>query len=204
MKKLDWKSVYKKYSNPSEWEVGIKDWEQRSSILLNWIAQEKTNKNVKILDCGCGIGIVGIILKVGGYENVIGIDLNKKNLDVASKFYKVYEMDCEGINFNDKFDVVLALNIIEHLNNPKKFLHNVKKILKNNGCFILSLPNEIWFGKIFGFTSKDPTHKHSWNYFQFKNFLEDNGFEIIDMKPVGRFPLLFFSHTIMILCRMKL
>jgi 2-polyprenyl-3-methyl-5-hydroxy-6-metoxy-1,4-benzoquinol methylase len=201
---MNWKDIYRKYSNFSgkELVVGIKDWEQRLKILFNWI--KKLPRDSQILDCRCGIGIAGIALQEKGFKNIIGIDIDKKNVSIAKRFYRVYRTDLEKIEFKSKmFDVILALNVIEHLNQPEKFISNIKKILKNNDYLILSLPNEIWFRKILGLVPKDPTHKQSWSCFSFRKFLIINGFEVFDIKPVGRIPFYFASQTFMILARLR-
>ncbi len=182
----------------------IRDWKQRSDILLDWIAKNNIPKNAKILDCGCGIGILGLILRENGYENTVGIDIDADNVKIARQNYKkVYQMDCDRISIKSKFDVAVALNLIEHLNNPKLFLENVKSILNPSGIIILSLPNEIWFRKLFNKIPQDPTHKQSWSIFSFKKFLNKNGFQVFDMKPVGRVPVLLGCQTFMILARVK-
>jgi 2-polyprenyl-3-methyl-5-hydroxy-6-metoxy-1,4-benzoquinol methylase len=201
---MNWKGIYQKYSSLSGKEliVGIKDWEQRLKILFSWI--KHMPRNSKILDCGCGIGIAGVALQENGFKNIIGIDIDEKNVNIAKKFYKVYRMDLEKIEFKSKiFDVILALNVIEHLNHPGKFVNSIKKILKSSGYLIFSLPNEIWFRKVLGLVPKDPTHKQSWSCFSFKKFLINNGFEILDIKAIGRIPFYFTSQTFMILARLR-
>lgn len=51
-----WKYVFKKYSSADRKKLisGIRDWKWRAGIVLKWL--EGTRKNIKILDCGCGIG----------------------------------------------------------------------------------------------------------------------------------------------------
>jgi 2-polyprenyl-3-methyl-5-hydroxy-6-metoxy-1,4-benzoquinol methylase len=200
---MEWKKFYKKHCGVSGRELitGIRDWEQRSKIFLNWI--KNSPKNIKILDCGCGIGIAGLILKENGFRNVIGVDINRKNVETASRLFRAYQMDCNKLELKEKFDVIIVLNLIEHLNFPQKFLKKVKRILRPNGMLILSLPNEMWFRKLLGIVPKDPTHKQSWSYLSFKKFLVLNGFKILDIKPIGRTPFLLTCQTFMVLAKKR-
>jgi 2-polyprenyl-3-methyl-5-hydroxy-6-metoxy-1,4-benzoquinol methylase len=203
---MNWQEHLKKFQNKSgrEIKIGIRDWEHRSNVFLKWIKKDKLNKRSRILDCGCGIGVAGFILKENEFRNVIGIDIDPRRLSIAKKNYKgVYRMNCENVKFNKRFDIILALNVIEHLNNPEKFLKRVKELLATSGRLILSLPNEIFIRRILRLIPKDPTHKQHWSYLQFKRFLKKCGFEILDMKPIGHVPFLFGCQTFMVLAKMK-
>lgn len=202
---MNWKMMYiKTYPRISKKkkEIGLKDWKQRSSIFLNWLEKYNPKKDLKILDCGCGRGIASQILKESGYINVIGIDIDKNALKYARGICSVREMDCQNFIFPPKtFDVVLALNIIEHLQNPRKFLIGVRKILKDDGILILSLPNTNFLRIFLGRTIAIPEHIHYWSYKAFKEFLENRHFKVLEMKPVGRFPFLLLCNTFMTLAK---
>lgn len=63
--------------------IGHKDWINRFSIIFNWLNKYNFINNSKILDCGCGIGTSGLILKERNFTNVIGIDLDTHYLKHA-------------------------------------------------------------------------------------------------------------------------
>ena len=75
-----------------------------------------TNKNIKILDAGCGTGRVGIELKKFGYTNIDGLDLSKKLLDLVPKGYykKLEQIDLNKfIASNDNsYDAILCVYCI--------------------------------------------------------------------------------------------
>lgn len=196
-----WEEIYKKHSTENI-RIGIADWRQRSTILMKWLRQQKIGKDAKILDCGCGIGIAGIILKENGYNDITGIDINKKNVEISSRFFRTFVGDCSKLKIKEKYNVILALNLIEHIKNPERFLENIKSAIKPDGLLILSLPNEVWFRKLVGAIPHDKTHVQSWSYYSFKKFLKRNGLTIIDMKPVGRIPFLFMCNTMMVLVKL--
>lgn len=104
--------------------------------------------NLKILDVGCGGGIVSIPLS-RLCANVTGIDLGKENIDVATQKAKSEGLDAEFLNIKisdlvnseKKYDVVLCLEVLEHVENPELFLGDLAKLVKDNGILIVSTIN---------------------------------------------------------------
>ena len=93
-------------------------------------------KNVKILDIGCGGGLLSEPMQRLGAE-VVGIDASDKNINVAKLHAKKNGLDIKYIcaspeNFkNDtKFDVVLNMEIVEHVEDVDFFLMTCSKLLK--------------------------------------------------------------------------
>ena len=79
-------------------------------------------------------------------KEVWGLDVDKKRLDKLKKQgYNVVYDDAQKLEnvkkLGIKFDVVVAGEIIEHLENPGLFLDNVKKVLKDDGILIITTPN---------------------------------------------------------------
>jgi len=198
---MNWQEYYKIVSNKPEKciKIGIRDWEQRSSIILKWI-KNSFDKKSRILDCGCGIGIFGQIMKENGYRNIIGIDFNEKSLRCAKNFYSVNKMDCQNLALVDNFyDVIVALNVIEHLEDPKQFLTEIKRITKPNSLYVFSTPNVNFIRKLIR-PIKCKDHKHFWNIKQFIGMLDKNKFKVLNVKGVGRFKNLLLCQTFMVLC----
>jgi SAM-dependent methyltransferase len=97
---------------------------------------QRTSKQSKILDAGCGEGVLVEKYQKEGY-NIIGLDLN-----YSSEY--VLRGDISKMPFkNGEFDVVLCLDIIEHLNfkEQEKALNEVNRVLNNDGSVILAIPN---------------------------------------------------------------
>ena len=115
---------------------------QRYRFAAKW-ANKRT-----VLDLGCGEGYGTKILKRAGASKIIGVDINKEVIKQAKKNYSsksvfFQEGDAQGLEFKDKsFDLVISLELIEHLQNYKKYLKEVKRVLKTKGVFILSTPNK--------------------------------------------------------------
>jgi len=114
----------------------------RLRILKGWIGEVKGKT---ILDVGCGGGIVCEPLARMGAK-VTGIDAGQENIDAAkahavqsglSITYKATTAE----DYKGQFDVVLALEIIEHVEDPALFVQSLIKLAKPKGLIILSTIN---------------------------------------------------------------
>ena len=101
-------------------------------------------KNVKILDIGCGGGLLSEPMSRLGAE-VVGIDASDKNINIAKLHAKKNGLNIKYIcaspeNFkNDtKFDVVLNMEIVEHVEDVDFFLMTCSKLLKKKWHYVCS------------------------------------------------------------------
>ena len=96
----------------------------------------KLNKYLvnKILEVGCGIG--------GFLEynsNVQGIDINPDLINICKKKLNASLMELDKIPFDDnKYNSVLLDNVLEHIQNPKKLILEIKRVLKNDGILLIT------------------------------------------------------------------
>jgi len=116
---------------------------------------KKSLSNFNILDLGCGGGLVCEPLARLG-ANITGIDFVKKNIIAAKKHAKksntnieYLHQDINNLKFKKKYDAVLILEVLEHIENWKKIIINVKKLLKPGGKMIISTINRNFFSKLF-------------------------------------------------------
>ncbi len=155
--------------------------------------QEEGN-NLKILDIGCGNGVVSeLIVKMG--NEVWGIDENEEALKEAEKRgVKIFEGDLEkSLPFKDvSFDAVWCLRTLEHIFHTEHFLEECRRVLKPKGVLVItadnivSLPNRIrvFFGlyplrvapseNYPRFTD----HVRCFTKSTFKNILKNSGFKL--------------------------
>lgn len=100
-------------------------------------------KSLKILEVGCSYGYLSYAIKKMGHD-ILGIDISEKAIEFArsnfGRYYKSTSM--EKFNSSKKFDVIIAIEILEHLKDPKMFLRKCKKHLKKNGKIIIATPNK--------------------------------------------------------------
>ena len=108
---------------------------------------EKTLSVLKILDIGCGGGLVCEPLSRLG-ANVTGIDASYKNIEVAKIHakksglkIKYFNTSPEKKEINEKFDVVLNLEVVEHVENLDLFLKSSSDLLKKNGIMFIATIN---------------------------------------------------------------
>lgn len=102
------------------------------------------SNNSALLDVGCGEGDYLILAKKRGY-NTIGIDIDQNSIRIAKERAnsKVILMDARDIGFKDAFfDVVLLIGVLEHIDEEGLVLSQIFHILKNDGIFIIAVPNK--------------------------------------------------------------
>src|SRR3989344_280903 len=138
-------------------------------IILNKYAKEK---NLKILDLGCGTGAVMKFLDSKDYK-VCGVDTNDAALDYCSeKRLEVKKGEAENINFDDNaFDIVLALDLLEHLDSPEKSIREINRILKKDGLLIATVPAHQF---LWSYHDVSLHHKKRYDKENFKNLFQDN------------------------------
>lgn len=148
------------------------------------------NYNPKlILDVGCGEGFITYKLADKFKEAFIfGIDIEKEYIDYAREFnsaanicYKVDEIDTLP---TWDFDLIIATEVLEHLENPKDAIKKLKAVSNNGGIILITIPNEPYFRlgnlcalkyiRSFGST---PGHLHNWTKGQISTLLRNMGYD---------------------------
>jgi 2-polyprenyl-6-hydroxyphenyl methylase/3-demethylubiquinone-9 3-methyltransferase len=126
----------------------------RMSYILDQI-NNRNIRNLKILDVGCGGGIICEPLARLGAK-VTGIDFAPNNIIAAKIHSKKNKLkinyinkDIEKSELDEKFDIILMFEVLEHLDNWKKTIKNIKKNLNKNGLIIISTINRNLLSKLF-------------------------------------------------------
>jgi len=124
------------------------------NFLTKVVVMVEKNQPKSILDVGCGKGFVVSFLKrhleksTAEQIDFWGFDISSENIQVARKVLgeeKAFVADIYEIDLPERsFDLVLALEILEHLEKPRKALKQLQKITKRN--ILLSVPLEPYFG----------------------------------------------------------
>jgi len=113
-----------------------------------------------VLDVGCGIGLIALelALKRRGMK-IIGIDIDQEAIDRANLLKEklritnaeFHHCDVRTLPFHDQqFDMVLLIDVIEHVQNPEMILENISRLLKPSGVVIVSVPTPN-YPKFFGY-----------------------------------------------------
>ena len=140
-------------------------------------SDNKPLSKLKILDIGCGGGLISEPMSRLGAE-VTGMDASYKNIEVAKLHAKKNELNINYINSspekNDlkkKFDVVLNLEIIEHVENVDLFIKSSNKLLNENGIMFIATINRTFESYIKAIVGAEyilrwlPIGTHDWNKF---------------------------------------
>lgn len=117
--------------------------------ILGSIKSEKIN----ILDIGGGSGwLLDSIKKIDtrvSLTQVVDIDSQAKDL-AEKKGHQYFCGPIESFETNEKFDLVLMLNLVEHISNPLKTLQKIEQILNKGGVVLIKTPNvESWDAELF-------------------------------------------------------
>ena len=132
-------------------------------------------KNLKLLDVGCGGGLIAEPMTRLGAK-VTGIDASEKNINVA-KFHaeqmdlKINYLATTPENLNEQFDVILCLEIIEHVADVDLFIKSCAKLLKKNGIIFFATLNRTAKSFLFAIVGAEyilnwlPKGTHDWNKF---------------------------------------
>ena len=188
-----------------------------SEIRTQFILEQLTNKfqiknkhkilnDIDILDLGCGGGIASEPLcRLGG--NVTGIDESENLINIAKLHSKRMGLkinykciDIENlIKLKKKYDVIVALELLEHVNNVENFCELIIKLLKNDGIIILSTINRTILSKFFvieiaeNIIKKIPKGTHDYKKFitpeQLRAIFEKYTYEINNIKGMTWSPI---------------
>lgn len=113
----------------------------RREMILNLLQRE--NKNSKILEVGCSGGPLIQLLNKNGFKNVCGIDISNEAIELCKKrgIEHVSVMDGAKPAFkNEKFDIIIASDVLEHINDDSSALRNWNMLLNQGGKLIVFVP----------------------------------------------------------------
>ena len=137
----------------------------------------KPLKKINILDIGCGGGLLTEpMCRLGA--NVVGIDASQKNIDIAKFHAKKNGLKInylcatpEDLKIKKKFDVILNMEIVEHVENVNFFLKKSSELLKKNGLLFIATLNKTLKSYAFAIIGAEyvlrwlPIGTHDWDKF---------------------------------------
>ena len=156
--------------------------------------KDKPFKNLNILDIGCGGGLLSEPMsRLGG--NVTGIDASEKNIISAKIHAKQNNLNIsyfcnspENFKSNKKFDLVLNMEIVEHVEDVNFFIKKSSELLKKNGLMFVATLNRTLKSYIFAIIGAEyilrwlPIGTHEWNKFltpeELTNFGQKNSLSV--------------------------
>jgi len=107
-----------------------------------WAAKqlEGLASDTRVLDIGAGSGVMSHILKENGIEDIYAVEIDAETREHLAALYKRVEEKVDAFA-GEKFDLILLLDVLEHMAEPIPFLERCSKILSENGSILISVPN---------------------------------------------------------------
>lgn len=174
--------------------------------VLGSIGQDKT-----IFELGCGNGATAAYLTSKGF-NIIGADPSESGIAIAKQNFpncrlELGSTDDDLADQYGQFDVVLSLEVIEHVYSPKRYAEVVRTLLKPGGCAIISTPYHSYLKNLaLAVTGKmddhftalwEGGHIKFWSPKTLTSLFESEGFRLAEFYRVGRIPSLAKSMILM-------
>ena len=216
------KEEIQKFSNLAEewWDVNgkFKPLHMFNPIRIEYITEKIINhfklkkdkpnylEKLNILDIGCGGGLISEPMARLGAK-VTGIDASEKNIKVAKLHSKKNGLQINYLNTSpenlkdiEKFDIILNLEIVEHVENVNLYIKSCYRLLKNNGLMFTATLNRSLTSYIKAIIGAEyilrwlPIGTHDWNKFikpeELENFLSQENFSTLDIKGLKFNPFL--------------
>lgn len=134
----------------------------------------------EVLDVGCGTGNFLASAQKEGYK-VSGIDFDRDAIQICKEVFQLSQVRVASIEDvvleSKRYDAITFFEVLEHLDQPREFLHLVRGLLQPNGVIALSVPNAASWDA-FKAHDKPPRHLTRWTERSMKTFLETNGFNV--------------------------
>jgi 2-polyprenyl-6-hydroxyphenyl methylase/3-demethylubiquinone-9 3-methyltransferase len=156
--------------------------------------KKKPLDKINILDIGCGGGLLSEPMTRLG-ANVTGIDASNKNINIAKHHAKKNNLKInyicsspEKLKIKKKFDVILNMEIVEHVDDINFFINSSSKLLKKNGLMFVATLNKTLKSYMFAIIGAEyvlrwlPIGTHDWEKFvkpvDLKNILHKNNLKL--------------------------
>lgn len=162
-------------------------------------------KGMHILDFGCGQGAFSQrLVDIGMIVDACDINTDQIKANVNKKITLDLNKEINPDSFSDKYDMLIALEILEHLQNPWKYLNDCLTLLKDDGIIVLSTPNISNFvsrlrffmrGSLIAFENPDLAHGHitPLSFIQIENMCDHFRLEILKKGNAGPVPIIHIS-----------
>jgi len=163
---------YQDWTKKNKYNLDMVNWkytapQETVSVLKKYVF----NKNCKILDAGCGTGLVGIELKKCAYSNIDGVDFSQNMLDLIPKsiYQKIEKVDLnKPLKFKtNMYDVVMCVGTFTYGHVKPQALDELIRITKNKGLICFTINEGIYEEYGFDNKIKELSNNKSWNVKEF-------------------------------------
>jgi SAM-dependent methyltransferase len=156
-------------------QVGVDLWNEHFS---RYAFASRFTAGKRVLDLGCGSGY-GSAYLARRAATVFAADISAQALEYAGKHYPLPNLhfvraSCAALPAREAyFDVIVAFEVIEHLDHWETFLDDVRRVLGPGGLFIISTPNKNYYTASRGTSGPNPYHIHEFGFEEFRLELEE-------------------------------
>jgi len=164
-------------------EPVLKKDDTQLQYILNYLSK---NKDISILDAGCGNGNYAFFLSKLGYKNISAIDLFA-NIQTKEFYYQQSSIDSSSFE-EHSFDFIYSNSVIYYLVNPEDGIVEFNRVLKSNGILFFTVHTKYSLFTLWRVFKRDVLKLKSMEHLNgvrfysanyYKKLLEKNGFEII-------------------------
>ncbi|WP_250523105.1 MULTISPECIES: class I SAM-dependent methyltransferase [unclassified Caballeronia] len=151
---------------------------EASIHMARYLSAREACKGQDVLDIACGEGYGSWLMRQWGAVSVLGIDVSDDAVrraqtrfkDAAVTYRAAQAEDLQAIVGEKRFGLIVSLETIEHLKDPRAFLENLKAVAAPGATIIVSAPNDHWYFKDGG---TNPYHLHRFTREEFQQLAED-------------------------------
>lgn len=144
----------------------------------------------KIFDIGAATGYFLDLAKEKGWQTS-GIEISEFAAgEAAKRGHNIFCGNLPELNIEEKYDVITMWDVLEHFNNPKKYLRAVNRILKSSGLLVINtIDKKSWWARVMGKRWQlivPPEHLFYYSSHGLRYLLEQSGFEIKEINKIGK------------------
>tara|TARA_B100000029_G_C17609432_1_gene968891 strand:- start:3621 stop:4355 length:735 start_codon:yes stop_codon:yes gene_type:complete len=141
----------------------------RKEILKRLLLRQKFTSNINILEIGPGVGVNIEVLQNFGSVDILEVDYYFIELIEKNHKLKINKVYKDFSKIEKKYDLIIFLDVLEHIENYEFFIQEVDKIMKDRGIGIMSVPA---YQKLFSQHDKNLHHYRRYNWKLIKKHLE--------------------------------
>ncbi|MGH0541773.1 class I SAM-dependent methyltransferase [Bacillus cereus] len=190
MTKFNWhESAEKKWDNNADfWNQNSQEmWDSGSRSTIIPFFEQYVEKEIQVLDVGCGDGYGTYKLSLTGYK-AVGVDLSEVMIQKGKERgegpnLSFIKGDLSSLPFeNEKFEAIMAINSLEWTEEPLRALNEIKRVLKKDGYACIAIlgptakPRENSYPRLYG---KDVVCNTMMPW-EFEQLAKEQGFEVVD------------------------
>jgi ubiquinone/menaquinone biosynthesis C-methylase UbiE len=134
--------IYMRYGRGTP--TAISGWEYGVRRRLEALQSLTSFEGKTVLDIGCGFGAYGLATEKRGAKISVGVDINREYIKRSALSFLVLA-DAHVLPFRDScFDIVLMVEVLEHLSHEVEALKEARRVLKKGGLLLLTVPNKFY------------------------------------------------------------